>query len=139
MLSWLALPWWIYLAMLQRALGNAFGWAPAYRDAVRCLDRAIKLAPNDSRLYLWRGTLYWRELREPDSAEADLSHALVLAPRLGRAYLNRAFTRLEKVPPDRAGAVQDLQAFLQLDQDPYWRGVAEERLKELEGGGKKRE
>ncbi len=118
--------------MLQRAFGNAVGWMPAYRDAVRCLDRAIKLAPNDSRLYFWRGTLYWRELREPAAAETDLSHALVLAPRLARAYLNRAFARLEKVPPDQAGVVQDLKAFLQLDQDPYWTEVAEERLKELE-------
>ena len=130
-MRFLAVTWWTYIALLLRSFGNALGWHAAYQGAVSGLTRALARSPESAQLLFWRGTLYWRELREPALGEADLSRAIELAPKLARAHLNRAFARLELAPPDRAGAVADMQAYLALDQDPYWRGVVGEYLQEM--------
>lgn len=123
---------WTYLGLLFRSFGNQFAWKWAYRLAVECFTRGLRHDPENPYLYYWRGTLYWRELGDPPRAEADLSRAISLAPRMARAYLNRAFARWYASPPDRAGAAEDFRAYLEQDKDPYWRQVALEHLQRWE-------
>jgi tetratricopeptide (TPR) repeat protein len=129
---YLAATLWAYFGLLFRAFGNRFGQPETFRRAVACFTRALAYAPADASLYLWRGTLLWRELGEHREAEADLSRAIQLEPSLARAYLNRAFARAYAFPPDRAGAAADLRAYLERADDPYWHAVAAELLRELE-------
>jgi tetratricopeptide (TPR) repeat protein len=133
MLGWsfLAKTFWIYFGLLFRAFGNRFGWSDAYQGALSCFSRALEHAPQDAYLYLWRGTLYWREFSATQKAEADLTRAIELDPRLARAYLNRAFARWYALPPDRPGAAADFRAFLERSAEPYWRGVVEELLQQF--------
>lgn len=130
--SVLAYWWWVYFGLLFRSFGNSLGGRKAYRRAVSCFSRAMRHSPEEARLYYWRGTLYWRELGALERAEADLTRAIELNPKMSRAYLNRAFARTYARPPDLVGAREDLQAYLNYGRDPYWRGVAEEQLARLE-------
>ncbi|MBN1484316.1 MAG: hypothetical protein JXA37_06295 [Chloroflexia bacterium] len=127
LLSW----WWVYWGLFNRALGNRRRSRYAYTRSVACFSRALGHMPDDAQVYLWRGTLYWRELDRPAQAEADLDRALELNPRLAEAYLNRAFVRQYRLPPDRAGAVRDLRAYLEYGRDTYWRQVAQQQLQQL--------
>jgi len=126
--------WWIYWGLLHRGFANRFAWREGYERAVRCFTRALAHMPANARLYYWRGTLYWRELNDPQRAEADLTQAVELDPRLGRAYLNRAFLRWYALSPDHDGAAADLRAYLERGSEPYWRAVAQEHLDKLEPG-----
>ncbi len=130
--SWLAGTYWVYFGLLFRSLGNGLGWPGAYRRAVNCFSRALRYAPENANLFFWRGTLYWRELRDYRRAEADLTQAIELVPRMARAYLNRAFNRMYAMPPDHVGAAQDLRAYLDCGDDPYWTSVARAHLQQLE-------
>ncbi|MGB9723504.1 MAG: hypothetical protein ACP5OO_11460 [Chloroflexia bacterium] len=132
--SFIATTFWIYLGLLFRSFGNQFAWRQGYRWAISCFSRGLHHDPDNPYLYYWRGTLYWRELGDCRQAEADLSRAIALAPRMARAYLNRAFARWYASPPDRAGAAEDFRAYLERDQDPYWRQVALEHLQKLGEG-----
>ncbi|MGC8873504.1 MAG: tetratricopeptide repeat protein [Chloroflexia bacterium] len=129
--SYLAATLWAYFGLLFRAFGNRFGRPETFRRAVACLTRALAHAPADPLLYLWRGTLLWRELGDYHEAEADLTRAIQLDPSLARAYLNRAFARAYAFPPNPAGAAADFRAYLERADDPYWRTVAEKVLQEL--------
>lgn len=126
---------WAYFGLLFRAFGNRFGRPETFRRAVACFTRALAYAPADASLYLWRGTLLWRELGSHHEAEADLTRAIQLDPSLARAYLNRAFARAYAFPPNPAGAAADFRAYIERADDPYWRAVAEKVLHELESRG----
>ena len=127
--SLLASWWWIYWGLLYRGFGNRFGWQWGYERAAHYFTRALIHAPENAQLYYWRGTLYWRELHDPQQAEDDLSQAIELAPeKMARAYLNRAFLHWYALPPDREGAAADFRAYLERGDEPYWRSVAQEHL-----------
>ena len=134
MLAWsfVAVPFWVYFGLLFRAFGNRFAWRGGYRAAVACFSRALAYAPGNAQLYFWRGTLYWRELEETGRAEADLSRAIELDPKMARAYLNRGLARWYAAEADRAAAVADLRAFLEHSTDSYWREVALRLLQQAE-------
>lgn len=135
MLGWsfVAEPFWVYFGLLFRAFGNQFAWRAGYQAAVACFSRALRHAPENARLYFWRGTLYWRELGEVEKAEADLTRAIELDPQMARAYLNRGLARWYAAVPDRAAAAADLRAFLERSTDAYWREVARQHLEQMEG------
>jgi len=130
--AYLAATTWTYFGLLFRAFGNRFGRIATYERAVACFSRALAHAPQDASLYYYRGTLYWRELSDPKQAEADLTRAIELNPALSRAYLNRGFVRRYALPANPSGAMEDLHAYLDRADDPYWRAVAMEELRQLE-------
>jgi tetratricopeptide (TPR) repeat protein len=130
--AYLAALWWIYWGLLYRAFGNRLGMGGAYRRAAACFTRALAHTPEDARLYLWRGTLYWRELGSIRLAEEDLGRAIELAPEMGRPYLNRALARWYALPPDRASAAADFRSYLERADDAYWEAVAREHLAQFE-------
>ncbi len=57
--------------------------------ALADLSQAIKLAPQNDIAYLFRGTLYYKELGEKEKALADLNQTIKLNPQSDIAYLNR--------------------------------------------------
>jgi tetratricopeptide (TPR) repeat protein len=129
--SSLAAAWWTYWGLLFRALGNRLAWRESYHRAVGFFTRGLAATPQRANLYYWRGTLYWRELGDPAQAEADLTKAIELNPKLARAYLNRAFVRWYTLPLNPEGAAEDFRAYLEHGSEPYWRRVAQEHLEQL--------
>jgi tetratricopeptide (TPR) repeat protein len=64
-----------------------------YQGAIADLDRAISLAPQNSRLYVIRGQAKERIINSKDSfaeARADYNQAIAIDPRNAEAYYHRA-------------------------------------------------
>lgn len=103
------------------ALGVAQSGARQYREAIATFTKGLDVAPNDARLYRWRGHRYL-SVRELDRAKDDLEHGARLDStlygiwyHLGIVRFARgefaaaadAFTRAQAGAPDsseRAGA-----------------------------------
>jgi tetratricopeptide (TPR) repeat protein len=87
-----------------------------YRDelelALPNIDKAIRLQPDQARLYITRGLVYSRR-QQHDRAIEDCDKAIRLDPRSARAYVIRAGAWLAKNDLDRARA--DLEQVLRLD------------------------
>jgi tetratricopeptide (TPR) repeat protein len=88
-----------------------------YKRAVPFLDHAIKLAPDDGRLYLDRGSaLFWME--EYQRAMADFTTALKLDPKSSwKSYELRARCRSEL--GDFKAAVTDISNAIKVEKDPH--------------------
>ncbi|NQT14831.1 MAG: tetratricopeptide repeat protein [Planctomycetes bacterium] len=76
----------------------------------RCFDKAItdfttaiRLAPKDASLYLWRGIAF-RARGQLNKAIADLTEALRLEPEGPRAYVERSVAHQQKGEMDEAKA-----------------------------------
>jgi tetratricopeptide (TPR) repeat protein len=76
------------------------------------LDKAIRLQPDQARLYITRGLVYSRR-QQPDRAIEDCDTAIRLDPKAAHAYVVRAGAWLAKKDPDRAR--DDLEKVLRLD------------------------
>jgi tetratricopeptide (TPR) repeat protein len=93
---------WMYYNDPERALAN--------------LDLAIRLQPDQARLYITRGLAHLRE-KHFDEAIADCDKAIELDSHSGRAYEVRALARLSRNKDQNAQA--DLDQALRLDDtDP---------------------
>ena len=118
--------------------GNALRYLGRYEDALKNLDRAIELNPNNDWYFYIRALIY-KALKKPDEAQAELTHAIELVkaqyqenPQDWRNTFNLALYYLasddtsnanqlydlalsEKVPPERISeAIRDLDDFLTL-------------------------
>ncbi len=81
--------------------------------AMADLDFAIRLSPNDSRLYADRGFVKQRT-EDSQGAMADWSRAIELDPKNSLAYGDRGSARLDQ--GDFAGANADLMKSVELDR-----------------------
>jgi tetratricopeptide (TPR) repeat protein len=80
--------------------------------ALPSLDKAIRLQPDQARLYVTRGLVHSRR-QQPERAIEDCDKAIRLEPRSAQAYVVRAGAWLAKNELDRARA--DLEQVLRLD------------------------
>jgi len=76
-----------------------------------------------------RGTIYWRELSDPDRAIRDLSRALELDGMRWDALLNRGLALQEA--GDLAGALADLEQYISFAPSGSLRTSAERIRNEL--------
>ncbi len=90
--------------------GRVFLETGRYREAVRCLDRALRLDDRCAWAYAWRGECRLAQGR-PDAARADLDAAVRFDPLYHRAYGARAAAAL--LLGEGAGAIADIDRFLQ--------------------------
>lgn len=92
--------------------GETDAWVGPLLAAVKHLDRAIQLRPDDARGYAWRGRALRLEA-ETERALSDLDTAIRLDPRLVMAYRERG---LAYVDANRLGeAIRDFNQAIQLD------------------------
>jgi len=97
------------------AMGETYAQAGDAQNAVRAFDRAIRLAPDDSRAYTGRGGAL-AGLGETDRALADLARAMELAkPDDPDPWLRRAVIHLNAGKP--ADAVRDLDEAIRRDPE----------------------
>jgi tetratricopeptide (TPR) repeat protein len=107
-------------------------------EAVGALTKAIELAPNDSYNYQWRGTLYQAQ-EDFEAALKDLNRAVEITPQTSDHLYRRALVYL--ATKKFSDARRDLTTTIELDQkneailafDYFWRGVANDLLKDAEG------
>ncbi|MGH7644300.1 MAG: tetratricopeptide repeat protein [Gemmatimonadales bacterium] len=83
------------------ALGVAQSGARQYREAIATFSRGLAIAPNDARLYRWRGHRYL-SLRELDRARDDLEHGARLDSALYGTWYHLGIVRYARA--DFAGA-----------------------------------
>ena len=103
--------WFLTLrAASHRHFGNLYGDRASYMSAIKDLTRALQLNANNAEAHAMRGTIYWRELSDPDRAIRDLSRALELDRTRWDALLNRGLARQEA--GDLAGALADLEQYI---------------------------
>jgi len=113
--------------------------AQAYRrfgnkqKALEDLDRAVELDPDFVAARFNRGTMHFNASRF-GAALADFERCVAVDPHAPPPWFNLAMTR-DRLG-DKAGAVADLNRFLELAKEKTWREVAEKKLAELSGAGK---
>jgi len=116
-------------AAAHRHFGNQYGDKESYMNAISDLTHALHLYGANVDALVMRGTIYWRELAQPDRAVRDLSEAWKLAPARWEALFNRALARQQA--GDLSGAVDDLQQYLRGAPSSSWKVTAERLHKQL--------
>ena len=97
-----------------------------FRAGVRSFDRAIRLWPQFADGFYRRGLIRGRELSDPPAGIADLTRAIELAPTWPEPYLQRGL--FQRFHGDQQAALSDLQQYIALTHDPFWRGEAERQI-----------
>ena len=97
-----------------------------FRAGIRSFDRALRLWPAFARGYYRRGLIRGRELNEHAAGIADMSHAIALDPQWPAPYLQRGL--FERFHGDRRAALADLQQYVAIADDAFWRAEAERQI-----------
>jgi tetratricopeptide (TPR) repeat protein len=116
-------------AASHRHFGNQYGDKASYWHAIGDLTQAVQLHAGNVEALVMRGVIYWRELNQPDRAIRDLNEALEQEPAHWDALFNRAMAR--HLAGDLAGAVDDLQRYVQAAPSGAWRPAAERLIANL--------
>lgn len=82
-------------------------WAKSIKE----FDEAIKLNPESSAAFEWRGTA-WLQLKEWDKAISDFDESIRLNPKLASAFSNRGVAWLKKAELEKA--MEDFTSAIQL-------------------------
>lgn len=109
------------------SLGISYATIGDTAPALENYTKSIELRRN-AWAFLNRGELYL-SLGEYDLAIADFSDAVKLQADFSQAYFARGLAYLRK--KDNARAIADFEKVIDLNNDSYWRGQAEEQLRSL--------
>ena len=99
------------------------------QEAMADLDKAVALEPKLVPARFNRGVLLYGEARYKE-ALADFDVCVEVAPGTPGPYFNRAITR--DAVGDQAGAVHDMNRFLELSDNPEWNKIARETMAKWE-------
>jgi hypothetical protein len=97
-----------------------------FRAGIRSFDRALQLWPAFARSYYRRGLIRGRELNDPVAGIADMGHAIAIDPQWPEPYLQRGL--FERFHGDLRTALADLQQYVSISDDPFWRSEAERQI-----------
>ncbi len=122
--------WWYIWGQSLCYQGNRTAERSFYRHGVASFARAARLWPDFAPAYYQSGLIRGRELSEYPAAVADLSRAMELRPEWPAPYLQRGLFHRFNSAPD--AALADLQRYVELGGDPYWRGEAERHIRQLQ-------
>jgi tetratricopeptide (TPR) repeat protein len=121
--------WDAYSPEIRQELAIVFSQLGRPEDAVKELQEAVKLAPNEAEFH-FKLALAWNELGESAKALAELGEAVKLNPRHARAQYNLGLARNAAGNPE--GAIQALLAAEAADPRdpsiPYARATIQARL-----------
>ena len=97
-----------------------------FRAGIRSFDRALRLWPAFARGYYRRGLIRGRELNEHAAGIADMGRAIAIDPQWPEPYLQRGL--FERFHGDLNAALADLQQYVAISDDAFWRGEAERQI-----------
>jgi tetratricopeptide (TPR) repeat protein len=98
-----------------------------YSQAFANFDRAIEINPLNAKAYNGLGIAH-TNLEDYPQAIAYLNRAIKLDPAYAEAYYNRGIAH--KLQGNNKKATQDFESAKK--KDPYWQGLAENQLEELQ-------
>ena len=96
-----------------------------YQEAMADLNKAVALSPELVPARFNRGVLLYAEAKYQE-ALADFDVCIQVAPETAGPYFNRAVTH--NALGDQAGAVSDMNKFIELSDNPEWKKVAQDTL-----------
>ena len=102
------------------------------QEAMADLDKAVALEPKLVPARFNRGVLLYGEAKYKE-ALADFDVCVQVAPDTAGPYFNRAITR--DAMGDQAGAVGDMNKFLELSDNPEWNKMARDTMAKWEEEG----
>ncbi len=126
---WIA-HWWCAWGHSLCHMGNRSAERVFYEQSVAAFGRARRWWPTLAAAYYHSGFIRGRELNEYEPAVADLTQAIELAPDWPDPYLQRGLFHRFHGALDMALA--DLQHYLMLGGDTYWRGEAERYVRQIQ-------
>lgn len=100
-----------------------------FRAGISSFNTAIHTWPEFSGAYYRRGLIRGRELGEHREAIRDMTRVIELSPEWPEPYLQRGL--FERFHGDQQAALADLQTYLSLGGDMYWRLEAERQIQQL--------
>ena len=122
-----ALAYWCYAWGLSWCAWGIRGANQSFfRAGIRSFDRALRLWPDFARGYYRRGLIRGRELNEYAAGIADMNRAIAINPQWPEPYLQRGL--FERFHGDLRAALTDLQQYVAISDDAFWRGEAERQI-----------
>jgi tetratricopeptide (TPR) repeat protein len=97
-----------------------------FRAGIRSFDRALRLWPQFAAGFYRRGLIRGRELSDHRAGIADLTRAIELDPAWSLPYLQRGL--FQRFHGNSRAALADLQHYVDLAEDQFWRGEAERQI-----------
>lgn len=108
--------------------GNLAAERSMYAGGVRAFQRAVRTWPGFALAYYRSGLIRGRELGEYSAALVDLDRAIRLDPAWAEPYLQRGL--FHRFHGDYPAAIADLERYLTLADDGYWRSEAQHQLEQ---------
>jgi tetratricopeptide (TPR) repeat protein len=97
-----------------------------FRAGIRSFDRALRLWPEFAQVVYRRGLIRGRELNDHAAGIADMTCAIELSPDWPEPYLQRGL--FQRFHGDPRAALADLQHYITITHDVFWRGEAERQI-----------
>ncbi len=119
--------WWYIWGLSICYSANRMVDKGLYASGVRSFQRAIRLWPQFAGAYYRSGLIRGRELGEYNGALIDLGRAILLEPEWADPYLQRGM--FQRFQGQSAAALADLQHFVGLAEEGYWK---QEALRQIE-------
>jgi tetratricopeptide (TPR) repeat protein len=119
--------WWYALAQTACYWGIRTAERTLFRWGIACFSRAIAARPEFAQAYYRRGLIRGRELSQHAEALSDLTRAIELVPEWPEPYLQRGL--FQRFHGDQQAAIADLERYLALGGDVYWRLEAERQIR----------
>lgn len=122
---WLAF-WWYIWAQSFCYWGIRTAEPAFFRTGITLYGYALGVWPSYTHALYRRGLIRGRELSQHREALADLSRAIELDREWPEPYLQRGL--FQRFHGDPHAAITDLQQFLELGGDTYWRLEAQRQI-----------
>ena len=122
--------WWYVWGLSLCYSANRASDRGLYAAGARAFGRAAQLWPAMARAHYRSGLIRGRELSEYRAALADLAAATALEPEWPEPYLQRGL--FQRFHGDNTGALADLQQYLELGGDAYWRSEAQRQIEHIQ-------
>jgi tetratricopeptide (TPR) repeat protein len=121
--------WWYVWGLSLCYSANRAADRGLYAAGVRSFGRAARLWPALARAHYRSGLIRGRELGEYRAALDDLAAATALEPEWPEPYLQRGL--FQRFHGDSDGALADLERYLELGGDEYWRSEAQRQVEQI--------
>lgn len=121
--------WWFAWGQSACYWGLRTAERSLFRAGVNLFTLAIRVWPEFAGAYYRRGLIRSRELGEQREGIDDMTRVIALSPEWPEPYLQRGL--IQRFHGDPRAALEDLQSYLSLGGELFWRLEAERQIAQL--------